>query len=151
MISLAPMPLSACQTSGPVDEARAMGTSEAGSGSVQPGQGGREHRQPRAADGDRRIRVRNASTVDFGEVRVFFPDDPAAAVSYGAVKAGAASDYKPVGRAYRYAHIEATAGEREFVLRPIDYVGEAELPAGRFTYVLSIAADRLAVNLERDG
>jgi hypothetical protein len=146
------MPLSACQTSGPVDGAGIMSTSETGPGPVQPGQGDREHRQPAGVDTrDHHIRVRNASAVDFDEVRVFFPDDPAAAVSYGAVKAGAASDYKPVGRAYRYAHIEATAGEREFVLRPIDYVGEEELPAGRFTYVLSIVADRLTVDLERDG
>lgn len=107
-------------------------------------------RQPPGA-GERRVRVRNAGAVDFDEVRVFFPDRPDEAVSYGPVKKGAVSDYKSVGRAYRYAHIEAVAGGRQFVLRPMDYVGEEELPPGRFTYVLRTEADRLSIALERDG
>ena len=106
--------------------------------------------QPPGA-GDRRIRVRNAGAVDFDEVRVFFPDRPDAAVSYGPIKKGAVSDYKSVARAYRYAHVEAVAGARQFVLRPMDYVGEEELPPGRFTYVLRTEADRLSIALERDG
>ena len=128
-----------------------MSTSETGQGSVGPVQKTRQQAQPPgASDGGRHIRVRNASAVDFDDVRIFFPDHPAEAASYGAVKRGAASDYKAVGRAYRYAHIEAAAGDRQFILRPMDYVGEAELPAGWFTYELRIAGDHLSVDLTRD-
>jgi len=96
------------------------------------------------------VRVRNASPVDFDAVRVFFPDAPQRATDYGAVAAGAASDYLPSGRAYRYAHVEATAAGRRYEVHPIDYVGEPELEPGRHTYVLGIDADRLTIETGRD-
>ena len=96
------------------------------------------------------VRVRNASSDELDDIRVFFPDAPDRAMHYGAVASGAASEYLPVSRAYRYAHIEATAGGRPYSLQPIDYVGEEELEPGRYTYVLRTEADRLTVALERD-
>ena len=96
------------------------------------------------------VRVRNASSSDFRDVRVFFPDAPDRAMHYGAVASGGASEYLPVSRAYRYAHIEVTAGGKPYSLRPIDYVGEEELGPGRYTDVLRTEADRLTVALERD-
>ena len=96
------------------------------------------------------VRVQNASSSDFDDVRVFFPDAPDRAMHYGTVASGAASEYLPVSRAYRYAHVEATAGGKPYSLQPIDYVGEEELEPGRYTYVLRTEADRLTVALERD-
>lgn len=96
---------------------------------------------------DLSIRVRNNSAVDFDEVRVNYPSSR---VNYGSVRAGAASAYEKVESAYRYAHIEAKHGEKSYVLQPIDYTGETELPPGRYTYVLTVAGDRLSVSLEED-
>lgn len=97
-----------------------------------------------------RIRIENSSAFDFDDVLVFFPDQPRQAVHYGAIQQGAMSDYHPTTRAYRYAHVEVQAGDRHLVLRPTDYVGEEALPAGRFTYVLSIDGDSLRLRLRQD-
>ena len=96
------------------------------------------------------IRIENASNLDFDAVFVFFPDHPGQAVSYGPIQKGAVSDYQNTSRAYRYAHVEAKVGNRTFTLRPIDYVGEEELPTGRFTYVLRIEGERLSTDLRKD-
>lgn len=96
------------------------------------------------------VRLRNASPLDFDATRVFFPDAPDRAVDFGPLPAGAASDYRPAAVAYRYAHVEITAGERSFVLRPFDYVGETPLAPGRVTYVLGVEGDRLTVEARRD-
>jgi hypothetical protein len=45
-----------------------------------------------------------------------------------------------VKKAYRYALIEAVVAGKPARLIPIDYVGESELKAGRYTYVLTIDA-----------
>lgn len=96
------------------------------------------------------IRIENGSALDLDEVLVFFPDQPSRAVNYGSIKKGAVSEYHRTSRAYRYAHIEAKAGNRIFVLRPIDYVGEEELPAGRFTYVIKIQGESLSIALRKE-
>lgn len=96
------------------------------------------------------VRVRNASTFDFDSTRVYFPDAPDRAVDYGPIASSAASDYHAATVAYRYAHVEVTAGERSFVLHPFDYVGEAKLEPGRVTYVLGVEGDRLTVELRRE-
>jgi hypothetical protein len=93
------------------------------------------------------IRVENRSPVDFDEVRVSFPDET---MHYGTVKRGATSKYRAVRRAYRYAEVVAVAADRQFVLQPIDFVGETELSDGKYTYVLNVAGDRLTLRLEKD-
>lgn len=93
------------------------------------------------------IRIKNASDVDFDRVRVIFPARDE--VDYGRVAKGALSDFHPARRAYRYAEIHATSGDREFSLQPIDYVGEQPLAPGRYTYVLRVEAGRLTVDLEK--
>lgn len=93
------------------------------------------------------IRIENASDVDFDEVSVFFPDQPSQPVHYGAIQQGAVSDYQQTTRAYRFAPIEVRVGTQTLVLRPIDYVGETALPAGRFTYVLKVQDARLHIDL----
>jgi hypothetical protein len=95
------------------------------------------------------VRVANRSSFDFTSVRVAFPSDE---VNYGAVAAGAASEYRRVEEAYRYAYIEVMIGERRLVMQPIDYVGDTLLSPGRYTYALGMAqgGDQLTLQLERD-
>ena len=94
------------------------------------------------------VRVANGGQVDFESVTVEFPQQ---IESYGPVPAGAASEYRPVGLAYRHAYVEVRFAGGQAVLQPIDYVGEIPLAGGRFTYRLTIASpsnQQPFVNLE---
>lgn len=94
------------------------------------------------------IRVANRSSRDFDRVLVNFYDDP---VDYGTVPAGGVSAYRRAMEAYRYAYVEVRLDATRLVLQPIDYVGETPLAKGRYTYALSLTADRkLIAELERD-
>jgi len=93
------------------------------------------------------VRVRNASGVDFEQVQVNFYDKQ---VSYGDVKAGAASRYLNTLLAYSYASVRLTAGGKEYRFQPIDFVGETELASGRYTYVLDLEGAHITLRLEVD-
>jgi len=93
------------------------------------------------------IRIRNASNLNFDRVRVDLPDEPG--VDYGPVPEGGVTAYRSTSRAYRYAGFSVKVGNEEFSLHPIDYMGEQELPAGRYTYALNVDHGRLTVQLER--
>lgn len=95
------------------------------------------------------IRVRNESPVDFEHVTVRFPQTEEAA-DFGAVPRGESSGFHTTAVAYRYASVQVKAGERELAFQPIDYVGEQELDAGRYTYVLGVDNGVLTIELERD-
>ena len=80
------------------------------------------------------IRIGNRSDVEFERVVVKFPSQ---AEDYGRIPAGNQSGYRQLAKAYRYAHVEATVKGTTIAVRPIDYVGEQPLAAGKYTYALS--------------
>ena len=82
------------------------------------------------------IRVLNASSRTMEDVTVGFPDEQ---VFYGTLAPGAASGYRAVDRAYRYAYVRTIMDGDTVVLQPIDYVGETLLEPGYYTYRLSLA------------
>ena len=94
------------------------------------------------------IRIRNESGLNFEWVRVRFPET--GDIDYGAIPNGATSAYHDTTRAYRYASVVAKAGDKELSFQPMDYVGEQELAAGRYTYVLRVVNGVLTIELERD-
>lgn len=100
-----------------------------------------------AGDGPARIRVVNASAVDFDAVEVAFLASPRA---LGPVPAGAASDYAPFETAYRYGYVRAETAAGALVLQPIDYVGEEPLAPGRYTFRLGVDGGALTLELEED-
>ncbi len=93
------------------------------------------------------IRISNGSDVDFDRVRVHFPDQRE--VDYGPVPKGGVTAFQAIGRAYRYAGVTVKAGKQELSLQPIDYMGEQELTAGRYTYSLGVDNGRLTLKLEK--
>ena len=93
------------------------------------------------------IRIKNAGNMDFDRVRVVFPDR--IEVDYGPIAKGSFSGFQGTSRAYRYAQIHVQAGDQEFTLAPMDFVGEQELAPGRYTYVLRVEGSRLAIALEQ--
>lgn len=94
---------------------------------------------------DVRIRIRNASPVDFDGVRVDFPSGRE---DYGPVSAGGQTAYRTVDEAYRYARVEAAAGGDTLLFQPFDYVGERLLDPGRYTYELDVASGEPHLRLE---
>ncbi|MCA8975027.1 MAG: hypothetical protein KDC98_09915 [Planctomycetes bacterium] len=86
------------------------------------------------------VRVRNATTHDFDAVTVN-------GVSYGAVAAGAESDYQVLLDAYEIAAIQVQTDVGAFLIQPIDTVGEPRLGNGMFTYVLGLDDEAHPVQL----
>ena len=81
------------------------------------------------------IRVHNASEYDFLRVEVNTYDEPK---NYGPIKSDEKSRYKTFEVAYRYAYVRLFVDENEFIIQPIDFVGETPLGSGKFTYVLEV-------------
>jgi hypothetical protein len=98
---------------------------------------------------DPEIRVANRSARDFDRVLVNFSGQE---VDYGAIRAGAASDYRIARGAYAYARIEVHMDTARLVIQPIDFVGETPLGPGRYTYALSVqpGGRSLGFAFERD-
>ncbi len=99
---------------------------------------------PEEIGGPVEINIQNNSTVDFGRVVVSFPGQTE---DYGAVGSGGESAYRTVEMAYRYAYVEASAGQDQFVLQPIDYTGEKLLESGRYSYALDLVNGELTLEL----
>lgn len=91
------------------------------------------------------IRIRNASTVAFEDLRVGYLSG---IVEYGTLEAGEATAYRDVGKVYRYAYVSFSSGGRTWSLVPIDYVGETPLDGGRWTYEITLIPEEDALTIE---
>jgi hypothetical protein len=91
------------------------------------------------------IRVENVSDLDLDRVRAHFPDGE---VDYGPVPKGAVTAFRSPGRAYRYAGFSVEAGGRQLSIQPMDYMGEKELPPGRYSYALGVDHGLLIARLD---
>lgn len=93
------------------------------------------------------IRIENATGQDLDRVRVVLPGQPE--LDFGPVAKAGVTDFRDSAKAYRYAEVHARAGARELSFRPMDYLGEPELPAGRYTYVLNLDGEQLVIRLAK--
>ena len=84
------------------------------------------------ADGPSMIRIHNVSTYEYQELEV--GDE-----LYGTLGPDAYTEYREYPIAYRYNYVRLTITGDEFVLQPIDYVGETPLGPGNFTYEIDVA------------
>ncbi len=83
------------------------------------------------------IRVRNVSNINFDSVQVGEEDK-----IHENVAPNGFSEYLEYETAYSYDYIKITSGEEGvFILQPIDFVGEDELPIGLYTYDLNITEE----------
>lgn len=82
------------------------------------------------------IRIKNASNITYDEVQVGDSEEV-----YINVSPDAYSEYLEYEIAYSYAAIEIHSGEETYVLQPIDFVGETQLPPGFYTYQLAISEE----------
>ena len=58
--------------------------------------------------------------------------------NYGNIKSGKTSCYIPFDQAYGYSFVQLFIGKDEFIIQPIDYVGEPLLDYGNFTYSIDL-------------
>lgn len=93
------------------------------------------------------IRVRNAAELDFDQIRITLPDGHE--IDYGPVPSGGLSEFHAATRAFRYAGLSVNAAGRSYSLQPTDYLGEKELPAGRYTYVVNLVGGQVVLELEK--
>lgn len=82
------------------------------------------------------IRIKNGSHYDFCNINIVGPDG--SLVHYGALRAGKTTCYYAYKEAYSYTYINLTVDGEQYVLQPIDYIGETPLGIGKFTYLLDI-------------
>lgn len=81
------------------------------------------------------IRIRNNSKYDFCNVTI----NPLNEVTnYGIIKSAETTCYTYFDTAYNYAYVILYINNEEYVLQPIDYVGEQELGVGNFTYSIDV-------------
>ena len=80
------------------------------------------------------LRIKNVSSIIFDEVIVGEAPEPHLNVTPDSF-----SEYFIYETAYQYAFIQITSGEETYVLQPIDFVGETELPIGFYTYELDVS------------
>ncbi len=78
-----------------------------------------------------KIRLSNVSQYDFQNIVV---NTTTGDVNFEDLGSGQISEYKVFARAYSYAFIELEIDGDTFTLQPIDYVGEALLENGNYTY-----------------
>ncbi len=87
-------------------------------------------------EGDVLIRIENNSSYRFKDI---FVRGIIGENNYGNLSAGRTSDYKAFTEIYRYAYIKLSINGREYILQPIDFVGETPLADGKYTYQISVA------------
>lgn len=99
------------------------------------------------ADASVFLRVENASAVNFSSVSVEFDGEE---TTYGAVRAGRASEYRAFEIAYRFGTVAVQAENGGHGLRTLSPIGEEPLAPGRYTYRLDVDGAELRLEFEQD-
>ena len=76
------------------------------------------------------LRVKNSSQYDYCNVVVAIDED----VFFGNILSGESSCYIAFNTLYSYAYIQLFIDGQEFVVQPIDFLGELPLSKGLYTY-----------------
>lgn len=104
-----------------------------------------------SADDPSYIRVKNSSVYNYSSVKISFTT---AGEHFGDILSGSLSGYKKFPVAYRYGYVQLYIDGHEYVLQPIDYVGEEPLGSGYFTYTVAVAdledTYSITIEVERD-
>jgi len=105
--------------------------------------------QPQPPSLEVRIRLKNETGDDMHNVSVNFRGQ---VINYGFISKGEYSNYYKPARAYGYAYVEWKAGNTIRKVVPVDYVGEKDLEAGSYTYIVLPAKTENVywINLQKD-
>lgn len=92
------------------------------------------------------LRISNISQKAFQSVYVSYPG---VETTFEDIGSGNSSSYKKVTQVYRYGYIKIQSGDEEYILQPIDFVGEEPLENGRYTYKLGLDGESVTLNFVR--
>tara|TARA_B110000503_G_C6773963_1_gene260523 strand:- start:18 stop:443 length:426 start_codon:yes stop_codon:yes gene_type:complete len=81
------------------------------------------------------ISIRNVSDYDFCNVIL---NPSLGNRNYGIIEKGQSTCHRSFDLAYDYAYVQLFIGDKEFILQPIDYVGEQSLNIGNHTYSINV-------------
>lgn len=81
------------------------------------------------------IRILNQSDYDFCNVTL---NPSGERTNYGFIAKGELSCYRSYDLAYDYAYLKLYIQNKEFIIQPIDYVGEEPLEIGYYTYKIDV-------------
>lgn len=81
------------------------------------------------------IRIQNNSGYEFTSVMLNPYNEP---YNCERIKPGKATCYHGFTTAYNYAYVKLFINGKQFIIQPIDYVGETPLGKGNFTYTISV-------------
>ncbi|MFK7814343.1 MAG: hypothetical protein AB8B59_17730 [Maribacter sp.] len=83
-----------------------------------------------------KIRIQNTSNLNFDSAQVGDSEH-----IHMDIAPDNFSEYLGYETAYRYAYIKIVSGDENYVLQPIDFVGETPLSIGFYTYVLDVTEE----------
>jgi len=81
------------------------------------------------------IRIKNNSGYEFCNVML---NPFNSSTNYGKIKKGKITCYRVFETAYSYAYVNLFINDEEYIIQPIDYVGEQPLAQGYFTYSIAV-------------
>lgn len=84
---------------------------------------------------DIQVRIVNMSDENFENILVKSAGED---VCMEDIEKGGQGAYYGFTEVYRYAYIEITAGGDQYILQPIDYVGETPLTEGNYSYEIEL-------------
>lgn len=96
------------------------------------------------------LKIKNISAYNFEDVNV---SPNGTLKTYNTIEAGQSSCYHSFDKAYNYAYVTMKINGEEFIIQPIDYVGEQELGVGKFTYsidIVNFANKQLSISVSPD-
>ncbi len=86
--------------------------------------------------GKLRLRISNNSSIAFDEIYV---NSNGGEHEFGSLAPHRISEYAEFQYIHRYAYIRVEAGDKTYVVQPIDYFGETKYYFGSYTYILDVA------------
>ena len=80
------------------------------------------------------LRFENGSQQTFDLLHVAF----SRVAEFEDLRPGEVTEYQEFNDSYSYGFVRAVIGTDEYVIEPIDYVGESKLESGKYTFVYRI-------------
>jgi hypothetical protein len=80
------------------------------------------------------LRFENASQQTFDLLHVAF----GRVAEFEGLRPGELTEYQEFNDSYGYGYVRAVIGTEEYVIEPIDYVGERKLASGKYTFAFRI-------------
>ena len=98
------------------------------------------------------LAIQNKAEVDFDSLRIAVPSSTTGegkevVLDIGPLKAGETTQYYELPLLYDYAYVRVLAGGKEYLLQPVDYVGEEPKTPGYYVYRLTLYEKQVMIEV----